>query len=373
MKLQLTDEQAATARELRRFLEKHCTPELVRALQQDPGVPRPLWDELAAQGWLGLPFAEDLGGGGGSLLDLGVVYEEAGRALLPTAYYSTVHAGLLLRELRGGEELLAGIVRGEVVATVADAELHAQSDPRAYRSTAERRGGGWRLSGQKAYVQNAGIADFLLVVARVVDGRAVFLVHPDEVGLTVRAHRTFGGDSQALVDLDLELPADRLIGDGLAAAAAINRVEDLVTALHCVEMAGGAQRVLDDTVAYVGGREQFGVPIGSFQAVQHHAANMAIALEGLRWSAWHALWRLDQHGTDPRALSAAVSVAKSWANQAYVQITLTAHQLHGGAGYVTDSDLHLYSRRARAISLRHGGEDDHLARLADQLLGPPER
>ena len=368
MRLELTDEQAAAARELRRLLEKHCTPGVVRAQRCTPG----LWSELAGQGWLGLPFAAEVGGGEGSLLDLGVVYEEAGRALLPTGYYATLHAGLTAVELGGtaAADLVAGICAGTVRATVAAAEPHAEHSPSAYRTVAVRDDGGWRLTGRKAYVQSARDADTFLVLARTEAGRAVFLVRSDDAGLTITDHDTFGGDPQSLVDLDLQLPPDRLLGPDADAGPAIDRVEDVVTALHALEMAGGAAKVLEDTVAYVSGREQFGVPLGSFQAVQHHCANMAIALEGLRWSGWHALWLLAEHGSDREADRRAVSVAKSWADRAYPQITLTAHQLHGGAGYVTDSDLHLYSRRAKAISLRHGSEDHHLARLADQLLGP---
>ena len=373
----LTPDQRSMQDSVRRLLERECPIALVQHLTgpEGEGHSDRLWSRLAEDGWVGMSFPPEAGGSGASLFDLGLVYEQAGRALVPTTLYSTIYAALMVQGLGSPDQkaaLLGAIASGELIGTVAISELQAIHEHRHFTTHAERTRRGWNLSGQKAFVQNADIADFMIVVARVgdthTDGIAAFVVPPDTRGVSWEKHSTFGGDRQSVVTFDdVTLREDGLLGgspwDG-DAWASIEAIADRATALQCMEMVGGAQHVLEMTLSHVSGRTQFGRTLASFQAVQHHLANMAIMIEGSRTSAMDALSILDR-GTSAKRQ---VSIAKSWGSSAYVSVTLTAHQLHGGMGYTLDSPLHLWSRRAKTTQVSFGGPDDHLDRLAS-LMG----
>ena len=194
-------------------------------------------------------------------------------------------------------------------------------------------------------------------------------------GVAVAPQATFAHDRQARVVLDgVRVGADAVLGGpaapGTATAAALGDARARWVALQCAEMVGGAQKVLELTSAYVTGRIQFGRPIGSFQAVQHHVADMAIRADGAGLATHQALWLL-AHG---RPAAKAVAVAKAWTGEAYKAITVMAHQLHGGMGYVREHDLHLWSEHAKSTELTLGGRDHHLFGVAAELgLAPAAR
>jgi alkylation response protein AidB-like acyl-CoA dehydrogenase len=375
--LDFSEDQLMLRETVRGFLEANCPPSLVRQVHQpEAGGHSPeLWQKLADGGWLGMGFGEDCDGGGASLFDLGIFYEESGRVLLPTPFYSTVHAGLLIEEMGTRDQrshYLGRIVEGDMVGTVAFSELAAVHDSRYFSTQATNEGGHPLMSGQKAFVQNAAVADPLIVVARTAsggpdEGLTAFLVPQGSGGLSITAHQTFGKDYQAVVDLNaVQLSEDNVLGGPDAvdrAGPALERVLEKATALQVMEMAGGAQKVLDMTIDYVKERVQFGVPIGSFQAVQHHTANMATSIDGGRLAGLQALWLLSEGHPAKRELS----IAKAWCNETYVFVTLMAHQLHGGMGYVSDYDLHLWSQRAKVTELTFGNEDYHLERVAEAI------
>lgn len=376
MDLELSEDQQMLQQGVRDFLEGTCTIELVRRLQEpdSTGHSPELWSKLAEGGWLGMALPEEYGGGGSSLFDLGIIYEEAGRVLLPTPFFSTIQAALLINKLGTREQkenYLTKIAEGEMVGALAFAELDVEHDPRFMQTQAKHEGGGWVLSGQKAFVLNAAVADPMIVIARTAtggtDGLTAFLVPRDAAGVTITPHKTFAKDNQGLVDMDaVQLTDAEVLGGPDAvnnAWAAYSEVIEIATALQAMEMAGGAQKVLEITVNYVKDRVQFGVPIGSFQAVQHHAANMATQVDGAKLSAMQALWLLSEGYPATRE----VSIAKSAANEAYVYVTVMAHQLHGGMGYVREADLHLWSQRAKSTELTLGNTDYHLDRLASAI------
>lgn len=376
MDLEFSEDQQLLRQSVRDFFEGECTIDVVRSLQEpgSTGHSAELWRKLADGGWLGMAFPEEYGGGGSSLFDLGIVYEESGRVLLPTPFYSTIHAGLLIEALGTEEQkatYLGKIADGSMVGTVALAELGAVHDPRYLETQAKHEGGSWVLSGKKAFVQNASVADPLIVIARTApggtDGLSAFIVPRDKAGVTITDHKTFARDNQGIVEFtNVQLGDDAILGGPGAtdsAWAAVKKVTDKVTALQCMEMSGGMQKVLETTVEYVKDRVQFGVPIGSFQAVQHFAANMATQVDGARLSAMQALWLVSEGYPAARE----ISIAKAWANEAYVYVTVTAHQLHGGIGYVRESDLHLWSQRAKTTGLTLGTEDYHYDRIATAI------
>jgi alkylation response protein AidB-like acyl-CoA dehydrogenase len=382
--LALSDEQEALRGSARAFLRRAWPPERARrALAAGgDGHDAGLWRRMAELGWLGLAFPRDVGGGGGGLLDLAVVYEEAGRALVPTSLYSTVEAALLIE--RAGDDaqrtrLLGPVLAGERIASVAYHEDGMRSSPEALATTAALEGDAVVVNGTKLFVPNAGVADDLVVVARdpaASGARAVRLVVVPTGARGVRRSRmgTFAHDAQYVVAFEaMRVPPDRVLAVASPDAwSTVDGVRRVATALQCVEMVGGARAVLDMTVGYVGDRAQFGRPIGSFQAVQHHVADLSTRIDAAGLAAWRAVWRCSvDRGAGDRAdgAQAAVAIAKVAAGDAYVEATLMAHQLHGGIGFTLEHDLHLWSDRARAAALTHGSREDHLRALG-ALVAP---
>jgi 3-oxocholest-4-en-26-oyl-CoA dehydrogenase beta subunit len=375
--LALSAEQEALRASARAFLQRACPPELVRRVGAPgrDGHDADLWRGMAELGWVGLAFPEAVGGGGGSLLELAVVYEEAGRVLVPTTLYSTVEAALLI-DRAGGEaprsRLLPAVLAGKRIVSLAYHEEGMASSPDALATTAVVEGQAVVVDGTKLFVPNAGVADDLVVVARdpaTTGAGAVRLVVVPTTAPGVRRSRiaTFAHDAQHEVSFAaVRLPADSVLADGSTNAwPVVEEVRRIATALHCVEMVGGARAVLDRTVQYVTDRVQFGRPIGTFQAVQHHVADLSTRIDAAGLAAWQAVWRcsLSDAPADAGSLEAAVAIAKVAAGDAYVETTLMAHQLHGGIGFTDDHDLHLWSDRARAAALAFGTREDHLRAL----------
>jgi 3-oxocholest-4-en-26-oyl-CoA dehydrogenase beta subunit len=380
--LALSDEQEALRASARAFLQRACTPELVRRAGATGGEGHDpdLWQSMARLGWVGLAFAEAVGGGGGGLLDLAVVYEEAGRALVPTTLYSTVEAALLID--RAGDDgqrarLLRPVFAGERMVSLAHDEEGMRSSPDALATTAAVEGDDVVVDGTKLFVPNAGVADDLVVVARdpaVTGAGAVRLVVVPTSAPGVYRSRltTFAHDAQHEVSLSaVRVPADRVLARVSPDAwSVVEEVRGIATALQCVEMVGGARAVLDLTVRHITDRAQFGRPIASFQAVQHHVADLSTRVDAAGLAAWQAVWRCAAEAAagDIGGPEAQVAIAKVAAGDAYVETTLMAHQLHGGIGFTVEHDLHLWSDRARAASLTFGSRDDHLRALGSLIV-----
>ncbi|MBR1164792.1 acyl-CoA dehydrogenase family protein [Bradyrhizobium elkanii] len=369
MKLSLTEEQREIVRSIRNLFARECPPSLVRQLQDPATDPRPgnLWDCLTKAGVFGLAFSADLDGHN-TFFNLGLVYEQGGRSLCPTIIYSTIEFGLALSRLRGkSTKWLLKVAAGDVVGTISLADPNDSSNvvPPIH---AERQGTKWVLSGSLDFVPNADVAEALLTTAQNrgswgPDSYVTILVRRPSIS----AHRrsTFARDNQCRVDLtgvklDLE---DVFTGSEAFKRDDLYRLANATTALHCMDMVGGAQAVIDRTVAYVKDRYQFGRPIASFQAVQHHVANMHVAVEGARLAAYQAIALVG----GGRIAERETAIAKLKANEAYKCATMTAHQLHGGIGILREFDLHLWSERAKAMELRHGAWDTQIRRLSSVL------
>lgn len=371
MKLVRTEEQITLQDAFRDLFTNECSTELVRSLQDDPQMAtiERLWTSLARTGFFGLPLPEDLGGEGAEFFDLGLAVMEAGRVLCPTPVYSTVAFGFAVRELASAEQkhvLLPSLARGEVVATVAINNPSDASDVRP-RLRATRVDGSWYIDGTLEFVANADLSDQMLVSA-VVGGHGeperilCFVVDPRT--LNVERMRTMSRDSQCVVDFDGVRVDDpmRVVGaefDRGVSATELARVANALTALQMMEMIGGAQAVLDRTVEYLKTRDQFNRPLAGFQAVQHHVANMHIAIECARLATYQAAWWVSRGATAERE----VAIAKLKCNEAYKTASLTAHQLHGGMGYMREFDLHLWSERAKSTELLGGGNAATVRRL----------
>ena len=368
MQLAPTEEQEAIRQAARRFLAAEITRERRLAWDRtEEGHDPAFWEAVARLGWFGYGLPAAYGGQGASLVDLGLLIEELGRAAAPFGVFAAIAGGLGLAALGTPAQKrawLPPIARGEKVVTLAVAEESASADPAAFATLVHRRGQTLRLEGEKRYVLQGVTADAFLVAAR--DGRGVsaVLVPADAPGVGIRPLKTFGKDRQSAVRLrGVALPRSALAGRPGAAWPRFTALRTRLAALLCADMIGGADAVLEMTTRYVCEREQFGVKLGTFQAVQQMVAVMAIELEGARHVTRQALWRLAEGLPAERELA----IAKAWTGRAYRDITLAAHQLHGGAGYVVEHDLHRYSARAKASELRFGSTEEGLEALADEL------
>jgi len=363
-----TDEQQAIQRQARRFLAAEITRE--RRLEWDrtaEGHDAPFWRAVAELGWFGFALPEAVGGQGASLLDLGLLIEECGRAVVPFGIFAAVAGGLALEELGTDvqrREWLPAIARGARMVTLAVAERAAVLEASALETAVTRRADTLRLDGEKRFVLQGVTADAFLVAARDGTGVSVVLVPASAPGVTIEPSSTLGKDRQSTVRLDgVSLPAAALCRQPGAAWYALERLRRTFAALLCAELVGGADAVLEMTVRYVGEREQFGAKLGTFQAVQQMVAVMAIELEGARHVTRQALWRL----ANDRPADREVAIAKAWTGRAYREITLLAHQLHGGAGYVVEHELHRHTLRAKQAELLFGSTEEWLEDLAGRL------
>ncbi len=369
MHLAPTDEQQAVQQEARRFLAAEITRERRLEWDRTPAGHDPaFWRAVGALGWFGFALPEAAGGQGASLLDLGLLVEECGRAAAPFGIFAAITGGLALDAL-GTEpqrrEWLPALATGERLVALAVAERDAVLGPAAFTTTITRRGDGLGLDGEKRWVLQGGTADAFLVAARDGAGTAVVLAPAGAPGVTVTPSSTLAKDRQSTVRLDgVDLPASALGGAAGDAWPALERLRRVCAALLCADLVGAADAVLETTVRYVGEREQFGAKLGTFQAVQQMVAVMAIELEGARHVTRQALWRL----ADGQPAEREVAIAKAWTGRAAREITLLAHQLHGGAGYVVEHELHRHTLRAKQAELLFGSTEEWLEDLAGQVL-----
>lgn len=358
MRAVLTAEQREFASTLRALLKAESPVTLVRGLSE-PGADRStpaLWKALADAGVFGLAVGEEWGGSGGSLDDLAVFHVEAGRALCPTTVHSTV-AAVLAIDLLGTRDarsawlppLASGGMRGTTALwNPRDAAL-VSAVLRADRVSTR-----WRLSGTVDFVADADVADVLVVSAATGAGTRVFAVDAHASGLTMEPLAMAGGQRACAVRFD-EVATGGLLSnpDSGVDPSALRRVANAAVALMSLDLVGVAQAVIDRTVEYTTLRHQFGRPIASFQAAQHLIANMHIAVAAARLAAHAAVFGLARGHTATRE----TAIARMHAARAARLVTLDAHQLHGGMGYVTETDLHLWSERARWGSTLGGGAD----------------
>jgi alkylation response protein AidB-like acyl-CoA dehydrogenase len=357
----------------RKFFENECKSEFVRArMEEDAGVTPEFWKKLAEQGWLGLVYPEEFGGTGLGFVDLTVLMEEMGRAVMPGPFFSTLLAGLAINEAGSADqkkEWLGKLSDGHAKATLAWTEPSARWDAAGVTTAARGAGGGWTLSGTKLFVPDAHIADVFVVVARTSEGKrpeegvSLFLVPRSAKGLSTKLLPTMD-QTRKLGEVKLEDTPAVLLGTKDAGWAPLERVIQRATVALCAEMCGGAQKVLDMTTDYAKIRIAFGKPIGSYQGVKHRAADMLVDVENAKSLTYYAAWAVDENV--PEAALAA-SMAKAYASDAYRKVSGAGIQLHGGIGFTWEHDLHLYFKRAKASEFTFGDATYHREKVA-QLI-----
>jgi len=371
------DEQEMLRATARKFLENECTSDFVRARMAEPaGLTDEFWAKLAEQGWLGLVYPEEHGGSGLGFVDLTVLMEEMGRAVMPGPFFSTVLlGGLAILEAGSAaqqKEWLPRITGGTARATLAWTEPSARWDAAGVTTTATAAGGGFRLTGTKLFVLDAHLADVLVVVARTreggrsEEGLSLFLVPKGAGGLEVKLLPTMD-QTRKLCEVsltDVAVGADAMLGARDGGWAPLSRVVERATVALCAEMCGGAQRVLDMTTEYAKIRIAFGRPIGSYQGVKHRAADMLVDVENAKSLTYYAAWAVDENAPDA---ALAASMAKAYVSDAYRKVAGAGIQLHGGIGFTWEHDLHLYFKRAKSSEFTFGDATFHRERVA-QLI-----
>lgn len=374
MDIGFTEEQELLRETARRFLESECDTQFVRRRMAEPAaVTDAFWQKLAAQGWLGIIYAEEEGGSGLGLVDLVVLMEEMGRAVMPGPFLSAVLLGGAAITEAGSpaqrREWLPQIAEGRAKAALAWTEPNLRWDAAGVTVPARETGGGFSLFGAKLFVGDAHLADTIVVAARTRDGStledgvSLFLVPKDAAGLTVTVLPTID-ETRKLCEVRLDnvvVPASALLGDRHGGWAPLSRVVTRATVALAAEMCGGAQQVLDMTVAYAKIRIAFGKPIGSYQGVKHQAADMLVAIENAKSLTYYAAWAVDQ-GIDEAPLAA--SMAKAAASDMYRKVAGAGIQLHGGIGMTWEHDLQLYFKRAKACEVAFGDATWHRERVA---------
>jgi alkylation response protein AidB-like acyl-CoA dehydrogenase len=353
---------------VRDFLAARSPETEVRRLMEtadgfDPAVWKQLGEEL---GILGLAIPAEYGGAGAGFTEVGVVLEEAGRALLCAPFFSSVVLAattvLYSGDQAAKKDYLPGLASGELRGTLALAEDSGRWDEAAITLTATAHGDGWTLDGHKNYVLDAGTAELILVAARTGTGISLFAVEAGTPGLVTNELSTMDM-TRKQARLEFAGVTARLLGAEGGAWPALSRTLDLAAAGLAAEQAGGAAQVLEMAVEYAKTSYQFGRPIGSFQAIKHKCADMLVAVEAARSAAYYGLWTAD--GADDE-FPVAASLAKAYCSDAYLHCAAENIQLHGGIGFTWEHPAHLYFRRAKSSQLLFGDSAYHRELLAQR-------
>ena len=374
MDIGFTEEQELLRASARRFLENECPTAFVRHRMAEPAAMTDVfWQQLADQGWFGILFPEEAGGSGLGLVEMTVLMEEMGRAVMPGPFFSTVLLGgaaiLEVGSQAQQQEWLPRIAAGSAKVTLAWTEPNARWDAAGIVATGRETASGFVLSGTKLFVADAHLSDAVVVAVRTRDGStmedgvSLFLVPKDAAGFAVTLLPTID-ETRKLCEVRLDnvaVPAASLLGAKHGGWPPLSRVLDRATVALCAEMCGGAQQVLDMTTAYAKIRLTFGKPIGSYQGVKHRAADMLVDVENAKSLTYYAAWAIDE-GLAEAPL--AVSMAKAYTSDAYRKVAGAGIQLHGGIGFTWEHDLQLYFKRAKASEVAFGDATWHRERVA---------
>jgi alkylation response protein AidB-like acyl-CoA dehydrogenase len=372
MDFNFNQEQLQFADALKRWIGRDYSFETRRAIvHSDSGTSDAAWATLAELGMTALPVPEENGGFNGSAVDMFVVMQELGRGLVVEPYFATVLGAEFLRLAGGRGDLLERIASGELKLACALGERQSRHDMFDIATRAVANADGWVLDGEKKVVIHGAQAGMLVVSARTggeqrgQDGVSLFVLPADTAGITVTGYRTLDGQRAADVRFDkVSVPRSSLLGQEGKGAAILDAALDYGAGLLCAEALGAMEAIFEATLEYLKTRQQFGAPIGKFQALQHRMADMYIHLEQARSMALLAAVKLGSNDATERRR--AVSAAKYRINQAARFVGQQAVQLHGGMGVTDELPAAHYFKRLATIELTLGDSDHHLARFIAQ-------
>jgi alkylation response protein AidB-like acyl-CoA dehydrogenase len=373
MDLGLSEEQEMLKNAARDFLEKEVPEKYVRDMEEDEkGYSPEVWSKMAGLGWQGLIIPESYGGSDFGFLDLVVLLEEFGRALVPGPFIPTVLATLAI--LEGGSEdqkkqYLPKIASGEQIGTLAVTEPSARWDAEGIQLKAEKSGDGYTLNGTKLFIPDAHVSDFMVVAARTggsgENGITLFVVDTKSAGITTTVLKTIASDKQCEVKFqNVKVPASAVLGAEGQGWKTLEQVQLKATVAECAYLVGLAQMDFEISVNYAKERVQFGRPIGSFQAIQHKCADMVTDVDGARFITYRAAWSVAE-GEPDAALN--VHMAKAWCSDATRRVVAHGQQIHGGIGFTKDYKIQLFFRRQKRSELMWGDGDFHREAVAEAL------
>jgi len=350
----------------REFFTRESTPRAVRTLMEDArGFNDATWQQMAEMGLMGLAIDADYGGQGLGMVEMALVLDEMGRAAYPGPFFATAVLAANAIAASGQDNQLArylpDIASGRTRATLAFFEDAVSWTPSAVKLHAERSGDGWVLSGTKRFVPFAHVADLILVAARTgsgADGTTVFALDGQAPGLsqTPNGEMDHTSKTSTVVLEGLRVGADSVIGQVDRGWDVLGPTLQRAAVGAAAEMLGASRRCMDMSVEYAKVRQQFGQPIGTFQAIKHACAEMLLEVENSHAATYYAAWALDA-GSPDAAL--AVSAAKAYVSDASRKVCGSSIQVHGGIGFTWEYDLHLYVKRAKHLEPLYGDADFH--------------
>ncbi len=375
MDFNFSEEQEMLRTLARDFLSRECPKTKVRELEKDEkGYDPQMWHNMAKLGWMGLVFPEEYEGINASFMDLVILMEEMGKNILPGPFFSTI-AFCALPILEYGtieqkSKFLPQIARGEAIWALALTESSGSYRASEIKLHAKSEGEDYILEGDKFFVSDAHIADYLLVVARTGEGKSpedgitLFIVDAKDTGLGMEVIPTIAGDRQCKVSFNkVRVSKNSILGDASQGWHIVDFLLQRAAILKCAEISGACQAVLDMTSTYAKQRIQFDRPIGSFQAIQHKLADMLIDVDGVQYLLYQAAW-----GISVGSLSQLqISIAKAKASEAYQRICIDGITTHGAIGFSLDHDIGLYYRRVKTAEFAAGGIDLHRENIAAEL------
>ena len=377
MPMILNDEQNMLKDTAKDFCANNAPIEQLRKLRDADsadGFDRGIWSQMVELGWAGIPFPEEHGGLAFGYKGLGVVTEEAGRTLTASPLYATVWLGGTVLNLGGSNAqksaLLPKVTSGELLLALALEESH-RHNPYGVAATAAKANGGYAISGAKKFVLDGHVADKLIVAARTSnaagdrDGISLFLVDRQAEGVTVARTKMVDSRNAANIELDnVAVDADALIGEEGKGADVLDPALDIARIGICAEMVGSTQECFERTVQYLKEREQFGVPIGSFQALKHRAANMFCEIELSKSCVLEALTALDE-GRDPAEIAKLASLTKAKVGETFHTVSREGIQMHGGIGMTDEFDIGFFIKRAAVTEQTFGDVNFHRNRYGE--------
>ena len=365
MDFSLSEEQEMLRKSARDFLADKCPKTYVKQMETDEkGYSPALWKEMAELGWQGLALPEKYGGSGMEFLDLAILQEEMGRACLPGPFFSTVILGAMTILDAGNDvqksSYLPGIAAGKTIVTLALNETDGlyEADSINVKAVADK--DSFIINGEKYFVPDANVADYILCVARTSDekdkknGITIFIVPAKDSGVKHTLLKTITGEKMCEVTFtNVKVSRDNVLGGVGKGWPIVEKVIERAAISKCCDTVGVLQKVLEMTLDYAKERKQFDRPIGAFQVIQHYMADMMTYVDGTRFVSYQAAWRMNKGLPAIRE----TAIAKAWSAESYEWCITKSHQIFGAIGVTIDHDLHFYTTRGKTSQLSYGNAD----------------
>jgi hypothetical protein len=372
MDLGLSEIQKMLQESSRSYLEENCTMSFIRAMESDDiGITEEIWKNMSEMGWLGLMIPEEYGGSGFKFEDMSILLEEMGRVALSGPFFSTAVVGVQSLLISGNEsqkkELLPKISSGQIKLSLAFNESTGSFDESEISNTvATKNQNGWTLNGEKLFVNDAIGSDYFIVASKSEnnEGISLFLVPSNTEGIEIEKMESIGGDKIFKVKFnEIKLDDTQLLGEENQGWETLSQLFSYGASGKSSEMSGASSKVMDMTLDYIKDRKQFDRPIGSFQAVQHHAADMAILTKVSTQFARKAAWKL----SNSNDFTLDINRSKAYVSKSFHDICQISHQLHGAIGYTWDYDLQVFTRKMQHQKLAFGDSDYHHKKISNEL------